>query len=657
MTRFQAEGSPKPVLPLIFLALFFFVAVVYWAALDNGFVDWDDNHYVLDNPLIRSLAPENLYRMLTTLEPIYWQPLTWLSHAIDYRLFGLSASGHHLVSILLHGVNAFLAFLLIYNLVGRVQPDLVGRNAFLLICAWAALLFAVHPLRVESVVWAAERKDLLCALFTFGALLAYLRYVSAETPRPRRRWYASTLLLFLMALMSKPMAVTLPVVLLLLDVYPLNRLAGFSGFLQRVWEKAPHFCMSLAVGVLTLIAQGKEGAVVSVQEFSVAERLVNSLRSTVFYIEKTLWPRPLVPLYPFPELDGKLILEVTTFFLISWFCYVKWREGRRYWGVVWMVYLVTLLPVIGLVQVGGQAAADRFTYLPTFGFYVLLAGGVARLWRLGVERGREVIASVLIGYTAILTVGVASVWTIKQIPIWKHSGVFWEWVVNHYPDKLARAHTNLGVYYAQHGRPDRAIALYERAIEIEKDYSPPYNHLALVYQERGEWDRAEEWFRRALEIKDDVMAENNLGLLFMKKGNYAEAEKWFRRAIATQPGYALAYNNLGLLYQTLGRMEEAEQQYKLAVQHDYDLAPAHANLGNLYKKRNELDRALVEFNLAVFLAPDNADMRNALAEVLMASGYLKNAEQELREVLRRHPGHQRARANLERVLAHLDPPN
>jgi len=347
-------------MPLVFLALFFFVLVVYWAALDNGFVDWDDNGYILENQLIRSLAPANLFQMLISLEPVYWQPVTWLSHAIDYRLFGLNASGHHFVSIVLHGINAFLAFLLIYKFTGRAHPDLKGRGAVLLICAWVALLFAVHPLRVESVVWAAERKDLLCALFLFSAVLTYLRYVDAEAPPERRRWYRLTLLMFLLALMSKPMAVTLPVVLLLLDVHPLKRIANVAEFWKRVWEKAPHFAMSLAAGVITIIAQKSEGAMVSIHELSLTERLINALRSTVFYIEKTLWPKPLVPLDPFPVWDWKLALEVATFFIICWFCFVKWREGRRAWGTVWLIYLVTLLPVIGIIQVGGQAAADRF---------------------------------------------------------------------------------------------------------------------------------------------------------------------------------------------------------------------------------------------------------------------------------------------------------
>jgi len=189
MLRLGKNISTKSVLPLIFLVVLGVVLGVFWSALDNGFVDWDDNGYILDNPLIRSLSPSNLVNMLISLTPVYWQPMTWLSHAIDYQLFGLNPAGHHLVSIMLHGINGFLVFLLIHYFVVRAHPKMKGSVAVLLVCVWVALLFAVHPLRVESVVWAAERKDLLCALFMFSALLAYTRFVDAQSDQDRRCWF------------------------------------------------------------------------------------------------------------------------------------------------------------------------------------------------------------------------------------------------------------------------------------------------------------------------------------------------------------------------------------------------------------------------------------------------------------------------------------
>lgn len=652
MIRLKSSGSPIQALPLVFLALFFFVLIVFWAALDNGFVDWDDNGYVLGNTMIRSLAPENILRMLVSLQPFYWQPVTWLSHAIDYRLFGLEPAGHHFVSIVLHGINAFLAFLLIFHFARRAYPGLKGRSGVLLVCAWAALVFAVHPLRVESVVWAAERKDLLCALFMFSALLAYLRFADASEKAERRRWYRWVLVLFLLALMSKPMAVTLPAVLLILDLHPLNRIQSRADAWTCFVEKIPHFVMSFAAAVITFIAQKMQGAVVAINELSFTVRVVNALRSTVFYIEKTLWPKPLVPLYPFPDWDARLWLEVATFFVICWFCFVKWKEGRRYWMTVWLIYLVTLSPVIGIIQVGGQAAADRFTYIPTLGFYVLLALGVIRLWQYAVERRREVLVSVILGYLAIVVIGVTSVWTIKQIPVWKNTGVFWEWVIAHFPNKLARAHTNLGIYYNQHGDQDGAMNMFRQAIHIKEDYAPPYNLLALAYQNRGEWDQAEKRFHEALAIEPDAMIENNLGLLFMQKGEHEKAEEWFRKAVITNPEFAEPLNNLGLLFEKRKHPEEAEAFYKQAIETNFDLAEAHANLGNLYKKRKRYDPAIVEFSIAVFLSPDNADMHNAFAEVLMAAGFLDKAEQELQEALRLAPGHASARSNLQAVQEH-----
>ncbi|MCF8722523.1 Tfp pilus assembly protein PilF [Nitrospina gracilis] len=652
MIRLKFPDSSKSALPLVFLALFFFVLIVFWAALDNGFVDWDDNGYILGNTMIRSLAPENILHMLISLQPFYWQPMTWLSHAIDYRLFGLEPAGHHFVSIVLHGINAFLVFLLIFHFANRAYPGLRGRSGVLLACAWAALVFAVHPLRVESVVWAAERKDLLCALFMFSALLVYLWYADATEKAERQRWYKWVLFLFLLALMSKPMAVTFPVVVLILDLYPLNRISSRTDAWKCFTEKIPHFVMSFATAVITFIAQKIQGAVVAIDELSFTVRIVNALRSTVFYIEKTLWPQPLVPLYPFPDWDVRMWLEVATFFVICWFCIVKWNEGRRYWMAVWLIYLVTLSPVIGIIQVGGQAAADRFTYIPTLGFYVLLALGVIRLWRFFAERRREVLASVIIGYFAIVVIGVTSVWTIKQIPVWKNTGVFWEWVIAHFPDKLARAHTNLGIYYNKQGNEDGAMDMFRQAIRIKEDYEPPYNLLALAYQNRGQWEQAEKMFHDALAVKQDAMVENNLGLLYMQKGDHERAETWFRKAVATNPDFAQPYNNLGLLFEKMKQPEEAERFYKKAIETNFDLSEAHANLGNLYKKRKQFDAAIVEFSISVFLSPDNADMHNAFAEALMAAGYLDKAEQQLKKALHLRPGHVSAQANLRKIHEH-----
>lgn len=655
MFRFGKYTSSKRTLPIVFLFLLGSVLVVFWPALENGFVDWDDNNYILANKLIRSLSPSNLFAMLTSLTPVYWQPVTWLSHAIDYYFFGLNPSGHHLVSIILHGLNAFLVFLLIRYFVGRACPAKKENPAVLWVSVWVALLFAVHPLRVESVVWAAERKDLLCAFFMFSALLAYIRYVDAGTERGQRKHYWWMLGLFLLALMSKPMAVTLPVVLLLLDVYPFNRIDNIKSFLKRVWEKAPLFVMSLVCGIFTIIGQKLSGAVVPVEHLNIDRRVFNAMQSSVFYIEKTLWPHPVVPFYPFPKYDERLWVELIAFFLICGFCVLKWRDGKKYWAVTWMYFLITVAPVIGIMQVGGQGAADRFTYIPTLSFFILFAVGVVYLIQELYSRRRGVAASLLVGGLALSSLGAASILTVRQIPVWHDTGVFWETVIGHFPDEVARAHANLGLYYQKQGNQDRAMVLFRQAMEIHPGYAPPFNYLGLIHMEREEYDKVEPLFLLALSIEQSPLNQNNLGLLYFKKNNLPKAEELLHKALRSDPDFFQAHNNLGLLAQTREEWGQAQTHFQRALEINFDFAPAHANLGNLYRKQKKIELAITEFNLAIFLDSENAEFHHALALVYMGNGYLEQAHSELEETLRLNPDHPHARNNLELVRQHYVP--
>lgn len=362
--RFKFEWNTRSVFLLCFALLFVVTFTVFKSSLDNGFVYLDDNEYVVKNSLIRSLAPENLWDMLVATGPAYWHPLTWFSHAIDYYFFGDNPGGHHLTSLFLHGFNVFWVFLLFIYLLSRGNE--VGRrfSEVVVVAVFSALAFGLHPLRVESVVWAAERKDLLCAFFMFPAMLTYLKYADADLPADRKRWYGWTLVLFILALMSKPMAVTLPLVLLLFDAYPLNRFRTGSQWLRLVIEKIPFFVLSLLSGLLTLFAQNKAGAVMSVGALSYTDRVLNALHSCIFYLEKTLWPHPVVPFYPFPEYGFLMLLKVAAFVALTVFLAVLWRRGQRFGLAVWLFFLITVSPVIGIVQAGEQAAADRFTYIP-----------------------------------------------------------------------------------------------------------------------------------------------------------------------------------------------------------------------------------------------------------------------------------------------------
>jgi len=499
--RFKFHWNTRGIFLLCFALLFVVVFIVFKGSLDNGFVYLDDNEYVVENSLIRSLAPENLWNMLVATGPAYWHPLTWLSHAIDYYFFGDNPGGHHLTSLFLHGFNVFWVFLLCMYLLSR--GDKVERtfSEALAVALFSALAFGLHPLRVESVVWAAERKDLLCAFFMFPAMLAYLKYADAELPVDRKRWYGWTLILFVLALMSKPMAVTLPLVLLLFDVYPLNRFRAGSQWLRLVIEKVPFFALSLLCGLLTLFAQNKAGAVMSVGTLSYTDRMLNAFHSGVFYLEKTLWPHPVVPFYPFPEQGFLMYLKATAFIALTVLLIVLWRRGQRLGLAVWLFFLITVSPVIGIVQAGEQAAADRFTYIPTVGFYLLVAMGLLQVWNKWRETSMKQGALIAISLVALFCLILLSQLTHRQIPVWKNPGTLWQKVIKEFPGQTPKSYRISGHYFMVQGQTQKAVGFYEQAIELFPRFVEPYNDLGLFYMNQKNYEKAESYFKASLDVR------------------------------------------------------------------------------------------------------------------------------------------------------------
>jgi len=337
-------------------AVFLCTLWVFADALDNDFVTWDDPQYVYNNRMIQSLAPDKIKGMFTDFHSSgNWHPLTLLSHAVDYRLFQLDPWGHHLTSILIHGLNTCLVSFLFVVLVRKARPDFGSGSALWVAGAIVGLLFGIHPLRVESVAWVSERKDLLCGFFVVSTLLVYLFYVSAKTKRSRIFLYSASLTLFILALLSKPMAVTVPVIFLLLDVYPLMRIKEAKQLWNRILEKLPFFALSLLAGMIALVGQRSTGAISSIQQIDLEGRVVNAVISLVFYLEKTFWPTDLVPFYPVAErltwANGLFIGSVFVLVAITLCCGWGWRKRQRFWMIAWFYYLVTLSPVVGIIQV------------------------------------------------------------------------------------------------------------------------------------------------------------------------------------------------------------------------------------------------------------------------------------------------------------------
>lgn len=647
--------SLPPAFRILLPVIFIWITLVYMGSLDNGFVDWDDKAYILDNAMIRSLAPDHLLQMMVSLEPAYWHPVTWLSHAVDYQLFELNPAGHHFTSVLIHGVTVLWVFLLFRHVLSRACPAPGINLAILLGSAWAALMFGLHPLRVESVVWAAERKDLLCAFFMIPAMLTYLHYAEAQQPGARRRWYGITFLLFLLALMSKPMAVTLPVVMLILDGFPLRRWVDLARTRPLILEKVPFFVLSLVCGLVTIVAQESAGAVVPMEALSLGDRILNAIESAVFYMEKTLWPFSLAALYPFPDFDLGLAGKVLVFAGVTGT--VVWMANRgKFSGLAgWLYYLVTLAPVSGVVQVGRQGAADRFTYIPTLSFYLLMGFGAVWMWQqLKTSRGqnRATGFSLAVGLSLLIAL---SLLTVRQIPVWKNSGTLWSQTVAVYPSQMGTAHFNLGRYLKTQGDSSAAIRQFRITLQINPQYREAYFEIGLIQLDRNRLDEAEAFFRSALAVQPDARVHNNLGLIFMKREQWQEAADWFGRALEIENSHPEAHNNLGLVYLQTGRVDEAEAAYRKAIQAKFEFASAHMNLGNLYKRQGRWGEALMEMQLGRYLEPGHPDIRVLLGQVYALTGDARKAELEFQEALRIDPHHAAAKDHLQKLRSRTVP--
>jgi hypothetical protein len=475
-------SSYNVILLAVALVIPLLTVLVYIPALHNGFVNWDDTGYVYENEHIRSLGKESLQWMLTAYHASNWHPLTWLSHGIDYAIWGLDPLGHHLTSIVLHGLNTFLVVVLITRLVqigqgrriGRGASEETGEDRAVVVGAVTGLLFGIHPLHVESVAWVSERKDVLYAFFYLLSVLSYVRYVwmHREGGSVRSRWYVLSLVMFVCSLMSKPMAVTLPVVLLILDVYPLGR-TGIRELVGSQWrvvvEKVPFFVLSIVSSILTVQAQEAGGALKSLELHPMGERILVAFRALLFYLYKMVLPLDLAPLYPYPAVTGLLDIEYLWMVLlvigITVFCIWRWRR-QRVWAVGWAYYIVSLFPVLGIVQVGEQAAADRYTYLSSLGPFLLAGLGALEVVKRVFDRKYgPVSGKISIVFVSVFLFGFFSVFAVQQTRIWKDSITLWNHDLNIYPDSTHVAYYNRGKAFEDDKNYRKALDDYEKAIE------------------------------------------------------------------------------------------------------------------------------------------------------------------------------------------------
>ena len=601
-------------------------AFVYAPVRHHEFVNFDDPQYVSQNPDVTGgLNGRAVAWALATGHAGNWHPLTWLSHLLDVEWFGLDAGKHHLTSVALHLANTVLLFGLLHGMTGALL-----RSAFV------AALFAVHPLHVESVAWIAERKDVLSALFFLLTLHAYLAYVRS----PRASRYVLTFVLFALGLMAKPMLVTLPLVLLLLDWWPLGRAHEPSDWRRLLVEKLPLIGLAIASSVVTVLVQHDAGAVKGLELLPLGRRLATAVLGYAWYAAKVVWPTRLAALYPYPARvpGGQVLGAVLLLGAVSW---LALRAARRhpYLPVGWFWYVGTLLPVLGLVQVGSQPWADRYTYIPAIGLFIVVAWGAVDL--LAGWRHRQ---AVLATAAAVVVAG-SAIAARRQVDYWRNSVALWEHALEVTTGNY-RAESNLGHALAKERRLEEAAAHYSAALDIRPDFPEAHNNLGLILAEQGKVREAMTHYADAVRALPDYLeAHNNLAVALTGEGRNGEAIRHFTEAVRIDPSVAVAHNNLGAALAREGRLEEAvpELAEALRIEPGYaeartNLAVAHNGLGAALADQGRTDEAIGHYAEALRLQPALADAHANLARARAGKGDTTEAIREMLDAVRLQPG-------------------
>lgn len=673
-------------------------ALCYLAMLKNEFLLWDDDHYIIDNPHIRTIGWPLIKWAFTTCMQGNWHPLAFLSHAVDYAIWGLNPAGHHATSLIIHTCNSLLVVLLVARIVDLYQGDKKGRGcpastSPLAVAVVTGILFAIHPLHVESVAWASERKDILCALFYLAALYCYCNPAGLVGIEPGFRTMAGSksllmaLFFFFLALMSKPMAVSLPLVLLLADRYLLRRIESAKQLAQAVLEKLPFIIPALAISIVTLIAQ-KQGVTTNhAESIPFASRMLVAAQSLAVYLLKLVVPVGLLPLYPYPTIR-EISLAAFSFLvpvLVLLGCVVLlFRTCRRqaWWQPLFLYYIITLLPVIGIVQVGAQSMADRYLYLPSLAPFILVAVAGTTLWRkIHARKGlRWLFGISCIAYGMFLIMVCQ-----KQLATWRNSLVFWSSIIAKEPSRVPFAYINRGVAYHKQGDLDKALTDLNRAVALMPHDFDALNSRGAVLMEKGALDNALADFDRAISLGiANNSAYYNRGMLFQRRGNSRlalkdlsvalvvdpfdvkvldargqllqemgsldEALADFNAALSVDPSDVMTYNNRGLLFAAKGEIDRAIADYDTAAALNPEESRIYINRGMAWSVKGAYDRALLDFDLAIRLKPDESKAYNNRGIAKAQQGLVQAALDDFTRALELDPGVAEVRVNRGVVL-------
>jgi tetratricopeptide (TPR) repeat protein len=615
----------------------------YLPALNNNFVNWDDIDYVYENPYLKMPVSDFVVWALGTSRTGYWHPLTWLSLRADYALWGLNPTGYHLTSVLFHGLNTLLVVLLAGSLIMRGPP--LKKSSVIFGASVAGIIFGLHPFHVESVAWISERKDVLYSFFWLISLLAYMGYASSSSLRRKVILFLLCFISFSLSLLSKPMAATLPLVLLILDFYPLKRLNGMRDIIKTaLLEKLPFFLLSAAVSFTTVIMQKQEGAMNLMEQLSLMKRIAGAVKALGLYLAKIAWPVNLVPFYPLdPDISLFTVQNMLSLLLILAITAVGIKLWRKIPLLIaaWSYFLLTVLPVLGIVQFGSQAMADRYMYLSIAGPIMIVASLGAVSWQKNMKV-RYLFVTVFLCFSIFI-----SVLTVKQISVWKDSVTLWEYVISKEPVSSI-AHNNLGAAYDKQGRLEDAVREYMMATQINPMYASPHNNLGTVYEKLGRTEDAIKEYMRALQIKPDYAEVHyNMGKLYDKQRRFDIAVKEYLKAIKINPDYAEAHNNLAIAYASVGRIDDAIKEFRAAIKINPGSVKVHNNLGIMYARQGNTEDAVKEFLLEIKINPGFYSAHYNLGVAYKSQSRLKEAVKEFQTALRLNPDHAGARKNLE----------
>jgi len=654
MARFTKFGTDRQRMVIVAMMVAVVTFLCYLPSLRGEFLVWDDPTYVFNNTHIRSFSLDFISWAFTSASGS-WHPVTWISYAFDYLLWGLNPFGYHLTSVICHALNSLLVVLLSVRLLEDARaaitdsdlPSVFDGNGILIAGGVVGALFGLHPLHVESVAWISDRKDLLCAFFFLCSLLSYRQYVAGIRPvaashnghsRRHYRQYLLCLCFFLLALASKGVAVTLTPVLLILDYYPFSRLRTFKDVRAALVEKIPFILLSLLITVIGFLGQKNLGALNPYSFLTLPERILTAFRAAAVYLWKMVVPLHIIPYYPHPDkitiLAWEYLLGTVTVTGLTVLC-VCLRRQQKVLLCVWGYYLITLLPVSGIVPVGGFYMADRFTYLPSIGPFLL--GGLAAAWLWSKGKDNAAVRRSMVAI-AVLYLAVISTLLFRQIMVWNNSVTLWSHVIEKGPYEIPLAYNNRGMAFLQQENYERAIADCSRALELQPNYHLAYYNRGKAYLRSGRLSLAMADLNRTVAIAPSYAEAYSLrgeayrelgdlkaairdystalainpefyevylyrGIAFKESGDFSRAIEDYNRTLALVPDSPEAYNSRGAAYRHLGQLAQALADYSRAIVLDPEFSLAYCNRGILHKQMNNCETAIADFKRAAALSP------------------------------------------------------